>query len=253
MTNQVPRIRSCLALLCTGAVLLVLTGCRLDRGTGSPELPHLFGGKAFCPSRWNVECGACSGFHPTVWQPWTEGPMAARCRDSGVSTSLLQQDLIKKSEFEASGAPHTSPETIPVPEAQKGGATAAPHTIAPPHNEPLPIKGAENLGTQPPAQEKKTTPATREKVPSQEKVPDKPQAPVSSLRMNKPEIASAAILVAKSTVSDSKVMKSSVPETKPEQGDVFPAGFFSHSPVPQTHVADREVPCSDDDCAHFDP
>ena len=118
MTNKSWRIRSCLAIFNTLGVFIVLAGCR--QCADSPPATHLSHGRPSCGNGWCAECGPCSGFHPTVWQSWQEGAMAARCSE-GEPARPAGSELF--------------PELVPTPAAQGSGKPATPDLPVPSRSE----------------------------------------------------------------------------------------------------------------------
>ncbi len=167
MTNKSWRIRSCLAIFNTLGVFIVLAGCR--QCADSPPVTHLSHGRPSCGNGWCAECGPCSGFHPTVWQSWQEGAMAARCSE-GEPARPAGSELF--------------PELVPTPAAQGSGKPATPDLPAPSRSEAPPGKAAENVGPQIPSPDKQPVPARKEPAPAQEKPADKPADPVPPLMLD---------------------------------------------------------------------
>jgi len=129
MTNQASRTRSGLAILKLVAALAVLAGCRLDGGTGCPPKTPPFQARHYASGNWCPECGQCSCFHPTVWQPWQEGRMAMLCRQGETETAPFGHDLNGRAEPTSPAG--SVPEAIPLPNAQPGKEPAATDRIEP--------------------------------------------------------------------------------------------------------------------------
>ncbi len=132
MIDRVWRVRFCLALLSTLAVCLLMAGCRLDRGECPPATTTMLHGKPPCANR---GCdGSCSGYQPTVWQPWQDGCMAMRCNQGEVVYAPGQIETANP------GSPSASrplQETIPVPDARKSSESRTAIVPEPPRSEPV--------------------------------------------------------------------------------------------------------------------
>ncbi len=155
MTNQVLRIRSCLAVFNLLATVAVLAGCGLDRGTRCTPGAQPCQEKPCGCRGWCRQCGPSTGFHPSVWESWQEGRMAARCCGDDIFDAPAEHDLKG-----AGPAPLAAPvpEAIPVPKAEGGKAATAPDVVEPSPSRTKPETPVAPLPPAKPSLPKESTP-----------------------------------------------------------------------------------------------
>ena len=238
------------------AWIIVFAGCiNADWGPKCPVAAHRVGRRSPGADRGPAVPVPCTGYHSTAWQPWGDGPMALRIGPVCPWAAGLPSALPAAVET-LPGAP--LPEPISVPEAEKSEKPAPQSGVQPPRSDSLPKAIIRKGGAQvlPPemkapspipsgkpaaAAGEKPLLKTPDDVPGKlpedtpEDMPDEAPAPPPSAHAGN----GSTITVAREAVHEIHVVEAQTDADGhhvlmvDERSEVFPAGFFTHSPLPQ--------------------